>query len=135
MINKMLLIEDDKEMCEELTELLRNEGYDVDVANEGLKGMKLLECSHYDLLLLDLKLPDVSGLEILERIKREKQDLKIIVISGSPLAAKTDGAPQIDQKDICRLAQFTNAVISKPFTPDEIISTIQSLTKPTDMFR
>jgi CheY-like chemotaxis protein len=86
-------------------------------------------------LLLDLKLPDVSGLEILERIKREKQDLKIIVISGSPLAAKTDGAPQIDQKDICRLAQFTNAVISKPFTPDEIISTIQSLTKPTDMFR
>ncbi len=69
MAKKILIIDDDKELCEEMAEILKGEGYDVSTAFDGLAGKKLIEENHYNLLLLDVKLPDINGLDILKSMR------------------------------------------------------------------
>jgi CheY-like chemotaxis protein len=81
---KILLVEDETELRELYTMLLVDEGYQVDSRADGKQGLEALEQGGYDLVLLDIMLPFVDGLEILEAIVKSpshsKQDCKTIVL-------------------------------------------------------
>ena len=81
---KILIIDDDKELCDGLIEVLSGEGYLVNAEYDGLKGKEAVEKGGYDLLLLDLKLPGLNGLDILKKIKEKNIRIKIIIVSGRP---------------------------------------------------
>lgn len=85
MIKKILVIDDDEEFCEEFSDILKDEGYEVSVAHNGIDGQALVENKVYDILFLDLKMPGLDGYSILEKIKKTNLKLKIIVITGSLL--------------------------------------------------
>ena len=84
MRRKVLLIEDDAGEQELIAEVLKLRGYDVDRASIGAEGLKLLEKNFYDLVLCDVRLPDVSGLEVLAKAKEMDKDLGVIIITAYP---------------------------------------------------
>jgi DNA-binding NtrC family response regulator len=78
----ILIIEDDKAIRKTLTEILRYEGYKVDEAADGEEGLRKFSSTAYDLVLCDVKMPKMDGIEFLEKSKLINPDVPIIVISG-----------------------------------------------------
>lgn len=128
MKKKILMIDDDEDLCEEMAEILKDEGYNVDVAFDGVQGKKLIDTIKYSLYLLDIKMPGISGLDILKYLKEKKIHAKVIVISGnsiiSKLLKKEENRAENGEKDILKLA---DAVISKPFDVDAVLRKIETL--------
>jgi len=71
MAQRILVVEDDQFLRELYNELLRDEGYDVDLAPDGEEGLAKILKGGYDLVLLDIMLPKIDGLEVLRRVKKQ----------------------------------------------------------------
>ena len=78
----ILIIDDEKSIRKTLTEILSYEGYKVDEAGDGEEGLKKFKEKTYDLVLCDIKMPKLDGIEFLERAKQINVDVPIIIISG-----------------------------------------------------
>ncbi|MCS6951610.1 MAG: sigma-54 dependent transcriptional regulator [Bryobacterales bacterium] len=79
---RILVVDDEADIRESLSDLLGLEGYAVDVADSAAEGLQKLESAPYDLLLLDLMLPDRSGLELLREIRKRDQETPIFLITA-----------------------------------------------------
>ncbi len=79
---KILTIDDDAVICESFAALLEDHGYDVLMAENGRVGLELFRREKPDAILVDLRMPEVSGLEVLEAVHRESPDTPLVVISG-----------------------------------------------------
>src|ERR1700749_547445 len=100
---RILIIDDEAAIRESLETLLLLEGYAVDLAPEGQAGLKLIDTRTYDLVLLDLALPGVNGLEVLPRIRKRQPTLPVIMITaygtvGNVVDAMNGGAQNFVQK-------------------------------------
>jgi DNA-binding NtrC family response regulator len=82
MTGSILIIDDEVKMGKALKHVLGKEGYNVDTADDPVVGLSLLEQNHYDLLLCDLKMPNMSGLDVLERSKAIQTDLNVIMMTA-----------------------------------------------------
>jgi len=128
MKKKILIIDDDRELCGEMAGFLRDEGYAVATAPDGSAGLARAARGGYGLVILDLKLPGVNGLDLLTRLRRGGNATPVIVLSGSPLVASSDAdsgkpASAADRRAL-RLAV---AVIPKPFDVDSLLLLIRDL--------
>jgi two-component system response regulator AtoC len=85
---KVLIIDDDQSMLELAEYHLRAKGYDTVRAETGQEGLKLVESAHFDVILTDLQLPDIGGIEVVKRLKEISPDSEIIMISGHGSVAK-----------------------------------------------
>ena len=124
---KLLLIDDDEELCAELEEVLKAEGFQVDIALDGLQGLKYLRERQYQVIILDLKLPELNGYGVLKSIRKTMSPVKVLVISGRPLGdalLKEDGVTQDDEEKVLTLA---DVVINKPFLVENLIQKIKTL--------
>jgi DNA-binding response OmpR family regulator len=119
MTKKVLIIDDDEELCDEMSEVLSGEGYDVSVAFDGLEGKELVEKNPYDILLLDMKLPGLSGREILESVKKTNTKIKILILSGSPTIHKA-------LKEDSTLSK-ADGLMNKPFEVTTLLNKIEDL--------
>lgn len=126
---KILIIDDDKELCEELAEFLSDEGYEVDVACDGRQGKIFLEQTIYGLLILDLKLPTRSGFDILKDIKRIGNGVKVMIVSGRPEDGVLTENPDEDLLEERTTLELADCVLSKPLHPEELLRTIRKLTR------
>ena len=81
-MNSILIIDDEKAIRKTLGEILSYEGYKIDDAENGEEGLKKLKEKAYDVVLCDIKMPKVDGIEFLERSKEINPDVPIIMISG-----------------------------------------------------
>lgn len=79
---KLLLIEDEEDLVLMLTRALSKKGYAVDAAYDGEEGLYLYEVNEYDLIILDLNLPLIDGLEVLRRIREKDAYTKILILSA-----------------------------------------------------
>ncbi len=79
---KILIVDDDRRLSEILANVLDYEGYDCDTSNDGEETISKFKKKTFDLVLLDLKLPDMSGMDILSKIKKLKPSVQIVMISG-----------------------------------------------------
>ena len=113
---KLLVIEDDVEINGLLVHLLRDKGYDVDTAFSGSEGSMILERNLYDLILLDLMLPGLSGEEIIKKLRSEGNLIPIIVIS-----AKIDISNKVNV-----LGLGADDFVSKTFDNDEVVARIEA---------
>ena len=104
-MKKILIIDDEEGIVEEVVDFLEEEGFDVKSADMGKPGIELFREFQPDLLLLDMKLPDMSGIEILELVKKESPLTKVIVNTG-----------YVDQDLIDRAEELgRDAFLQKPF--------------------
>ncbi|MCP5514706.1 MAG: sigma-54-dependent Fis family transcriptional regulator [Spirochaetales bacterium] len=81
-MNKILIVDDEENIREVLSGILEDEGYTVDSAKDGLEGLSKAEDGNYDLVILDVWLPGMGGMEVLDKLKTSRTDLEVVVISG-----------------------------------------------------
>jgi len=117
-IKRVLIIDDDKELCEELSEILEEEGFNTDYALTPAEGENLLKTNTYNIILLDFRLQQMNGIDFLKEIKGEVKNQKIFFISGS-LSIKN----LIDEQ---HLSHLVSGIFSKPF---DIKAMLQELKK------
>ena len=130
MKKKILMIDDDEELCEEITEILTNEGYRVTTAFDGLNGNRLIEKYDYDIVILDIKMPGLSGLDILEGIKGQDKELKVIVLTGRPLSKNLQEEQNYNDKEESLLG-LADGIIGKPFDIEVLLGKIKKLANKT----
>lgn len=115
-VRRVLLIDDDLELVELLSQSLTREGFDLTLAHTGEEGLTLARPSDVDLVLLDVNLPDISGFEVLRRLRRES-DLPVIM-----LTARGD---EVDR--IVGLEIGADDYLPKPFSFRELIARIGAI--------
>ncbi len=111
---RILLIDDEERIVNFLALKLKVSGYEVVCARNGEKGLEIARDSAPDLVLLDIIMPGIDGLEVLRRL-RKFSDMPVIVLS-----AKEHIAEEV-------LALGANSYMSKPFNPDDLIAKIKLL--------
>jgi len=124
---KLLLIDDDEELCAELREALELEGFSVDIALDGLQGLQQLQKKEYKIIILDLKLPRLNGYGVLKNIRNTIKGIKVLVLSGRPLGEpllKEDGVTNDEEEKVLNMADM---VVNKPFMVDNLIQKIKKL--------
>lgn len=116
---RILIIEDEKDLNKMVSRNLKEAGYEVDSCFDGEEAQELLEVENYDLVVLDLNLPEIDGMEILENFRKYNQETKVIILSArSQIKDKVEG-----------LDKGANDYMSKPFHLDELEARIRSLTR------
>ncbi len=78
----ILVIDDERSIRNTLKEVLEYESHQVDLAEDGLAGLEMIRDNHYDIVLCDIKMPKMDGLEVLQKIFEQTRDLQVIMISG-----------------------------------------------------
>ena len=111
---KILLIDDEQMFHTPVVLALTPEGYEIDVLDDSVKAMNILQKIHYDLLLLDINMPRVGGMEILQFVKEHYPTTEVIMFTGVH-DVKT-------AVECMRMGAFH--YITKPFSPDELVTTV-----------
>jgi formate/nitrite transporter len=115
MANKILVIDDEEIVGESLRKTFKGEGYEIDTAYSGEEGLQKARRESFDLMIVDLKMPDISGLDVIKKIKEEQPETMMVMITGY---SSVDSATE---------ALKTGAFdyIPKPFTPEEISTVVE----------
>ncbi|MBD3427129.1 MAG: response regulator [Candidatus Omnitrophica bacterium] len=125
---KILIIEDDTSLTEELSEILQDKGYSVDTENNGLTGRKRLEDERFDILILDLRLPGLAGEEILRQARGKNLCEKIIVLSAKPVHDLSMPHPDIESSEpLSPPLDQADFVINKPFRIKDLFQALKRL--------
>jgi two-component system response regulator PilR (NtrC family) len=124
-VARVLVIDDEKSMREFLAIMLEKEGYEVDTAENGPKALDLCKEELYDLVITDIKMPRMDGLEVLHRLKEIAQETAVIMITAY---ASTETAVQA-------MKEGAYDYITKPFHVDEIKMIIQNALEKRDLER
>jgi len=124
---KLLIVEDEEKVVHFISKGLEEEGYVVDVAFDGKKGLDLLKEFTYDLVLLDLMIPEISGLDLLKTIRSWGNNTPVLIITAK--SSKEDVVKGLDTG--------SDDYLTKPFSFDELLARIRALlrrSKKTDTY-
>jgi DNA-binding NtrC family response regulator len=111
----VLVIDNEDVICKACHLVLAEKGHAVDYCKTGKSGLIAMARSRYDLVLLDMKLPDMDGMEILQSLKDEMPALCVIVMTGYSTLSNAVQAMKLGAADY----------LSKPFTDDELLQAVE----------
>jgi DNA-binding NtrC family response regulator len=114
MKGRLLVIDDERIVLESCRRIFSEEGVEIATASSGEEGLALARTGAYDLVVTDLKMPHLGGMEILKTLRSERPGLPVVVFTGYA------------DNDTAREALGNGAVefLAKPFTPEELVSLI-----------
>ncbi len=81
-MSKILVIDDERSIRNTLKDILEYEKYNVDLAEDGIKGLEMVKQKEYDIILCDIKMPGMDGIEVLEQLTELAPDSPVVMISG-----------------------------------------------------
>ncbi|EOD69262.1 response regulator transcription factor [Amycolatopsis vancoresmycina] len=113
----MLLVEDDRELAGMLAELLVDEGYEADAAHDGQRGLHLGLTGHYDVMVIDRRLPVLDGLELLRQLRARAVTTRVLVLSA--LGEVADRVAGLDAG--------ADDYLVKPFEAEELLARLRAL--------
>jgi two-component system NtrC family response regulator len=113
--SKILVIDDETVICDGCRLVLSEKGYSVNSCRTGREGLDTLLRGKYDLAMLDLKLPDIDGMEILRIVKNDKPEVYIIIMTGYSTVKNAVAAMKLGAFDY----------LAKPFSDDELIFAVE----------
>ena len=114
---RLLVIEDEKRLARNLAELLRRQGYTVDVSSDGVSGYDNASTDLYDLILLDAMLPGMDGFTLLRKLRTGGHAVPVLM-----LTARSDLSDRVQGLD-CGADYY----LTKPFEPEELLACVRSL--------
>ncbi|HWB28669.1 MAG TPA: sigma-54 dependent transcriptional regulator [Chitinophagaceae bacterium] len=114
-MQKILVIDDDRDMCLLLKHFLTRKGYEVTEMYNGKKALEYMESAHTGLVMCDLRLEDMDGIELLKKIKEKNPSIPVIIMTGYSDIKTSVNAIKLGAFDY----------VTKPLLPDEILLTIQ----------
>ncbi len=112
---QVLIMEDEASVAKGLGMVLSEEGYDVDLAMTGRSALDSFNQKMFDLLVADLRLPDIDGMEVIKQVKRRRPDTEVLVITGYSTVNTAVEAMKLGASDY----------LSKPFTEDEFLLAVK----------
>jgi len=116
-MEKILVIEDDRATRKALQQLFEPEGYAVEVAENGVEGIAAFRSSHPNLVILDLRMPQLRGQDVCRQIRKESEDVSIIIVTGS--------AEEVDRVLLLELG--ADDYVTKPFSPKELLARVRAV--------
>ncbi|WP_068776900.1 response regulator transcription factor [Paenibacillus sp. FJAT-26967] len=120
MSSKILLVEDETKIARVLQLELQHEGYEVSMAEDGRSGLEMALAEPWDLILLDIMLPELSGLEVLRRLRQQTAVPVILLTARDAVPDRVSG-----------LDQGANDYVTKPFAIEELLARIRNLLRLT----
>jgi DNA-binding NtrC family response regulator len=115
----VLVVDDDADICEYLQDFLGNEGYAVTVLRDSTAAIDLIRDEMFHVVVLDLMMPKLSGLELLQQIRKVDDDIGIIILTGHPSLESASAAIEFD----------VAAYLRKPFSQAEFRLAIDRISK------
>ena len=113
---RILIIEDEQALASLISDRLKKDRYTVDVSNDGEEGLYNALSGIYDLIILDIMLPGVNGIEILKELRKEDHDVKVIMLTAKA---------ELDDR-LLGFANGANDYVPKPFHIDELIARVNA---------
>ena len=114
---KVLIVDDDRELCELVTELLSGEGFEVEVENRSEAGLRRALSGEHSLVVLDVMMPGMSGFEVLRRLRAEGSAIPVIMLTAR--------GEDVDR--IVGLEIGADDYLPKPFNPRELVARIHAV--------
>ncbi|MGK2740233.1 response regulator [Tepidicaulis sp. LMO-SS28] len=114
---RLLVVEDDETLCRQLRQALEDSGYVVDVAHDGEDGHHLGETEPYDAVILDLGLPEMDGVTVLEKWRRAGRDFPVLI-----LTARERWSDKVEGFDA-----GADDYVTKPFYTEEVLARVRAL--------
>jgi len=111
----ILVVDDELTVCRSCQKILNEDGYDVSIALSGYKGLESFRKKKFDLAIVDLKMPDINGMEVVEAIKTEQPGTEVIIMTGYSTVASAVTGMKLGAADY----------IPKPFTPNEMTMVVK----------
>ncbi len=118
-MKRILIVDDEKNVRLSLKEGLASEEYEVDFALNGSEGYEKLKKGDYDLVLMDMKMPGLDGMEVLEKMSEDEIDTSVIMMTANSTIEKAVKAMKLGAIDI----------LKKPFAPEEIRKMVEAVLK------
>ena len=116
---RLLIVEDEIELCDTVAKTLYRAGYEVDTCYDGSEALDYILAENYDLIVLDLNLPGMDGMELLKELRKKNEETMVLILSArSQIADKVEG-----------LDAGANDYMEKPFHLQELEARIRSLTR------
>lgn len=116
-MGRILIVEDHRVLAEMLAEALTERGHEVQMASDGMDGLHRVTQERHDVAVVDLRLPKLSGAEVIRRMRQERVELRILAISG--LAGPVEMAEVVEAG--------ADGALAKPFGNDEFIAAVEKL--------
>lgn len=114
---KVLIIEDEEKVAQFISQGLKEENYEVDTAYDGKKGLELIKSNTYDVILLDLMIPEIDGLQLLKTIRSWGNNTPVLIITAKN--SKEDVVKGLDTG--------SDDYLTKPFSFEELLARIRAL--------
>ena len=111
MKGNILVVDDEQIVLKSCERVLKPEGYEVDTATSGIEALGLLEKNKYDLIVTDIKMPEMDGLEFMRKVRVKNPDINIVVITGHPSQESIKEALSL------RIIDY----LPKPFSPAHLV--------------
>lgn len=112
---RILIIDDDENITKVEAAILEDQGYIVDIAGTGTEAIKKTQNNHYELMLVDIKLPDMEGIEVLNKIRDTTPKIRKIIVTGYPTL----------QNAVAAVNRDADAYIIKPFDVEKMLATVK----------
>jgi DNA-binding NtrC family response regulator len=110
MKGRILIVDDEEIVLRSCQRILRDDGYQIDVARDGLAALGLVNENDYDVLILDIKMPKMDGIEVLRRVKEARPDIDVVMITGLHDIGTAVQAMKLGALDY----------LPKPFEPEDL---------------
>jgi len=114
---QILVVDDEPMICESCKEILEDEGFFVDMAYSGEEGLRKGLEKKFDLVILDIRMPDISGMTLLKRMKTEQKNTPVVMITAYSTVESAVEAMKLGARDF----------VPKPFTPEELSQVVRSV--------
>jgi DNA-binding response OmpR family regulator len=116
-MEKLLVVEDDRATRKALQQLFESEGYLVEAAQDGAQGLASFRAARPNFVILDLRMPKIGGQEVCRMIRKESEDVPILILSGS--------AEEVDRVLLLELG--ADDYVVKPFSPKELLARVRAV--------
>ena len=120
-MEKILIVEDDRATRKALQQLFESEGYLVEAAEDGARGVAAFRASRPNFVVLDLRMPKVGGQDVCKLIRKESEEVPILILSGS--------AAEVDRVLLLELG--ADDYVTKPFSPKELLARVRAVLRRT----
>lgn len=117
---RILVIDDDEQFLRLMEAMLQRGNFDVVVAHSGKQGLRICENTHFDLVITDLIMPDMEGLEVIMELKRKAPNAKILAVSGG---GRNDPGSYLN----LAMALGADGALTKPFGLETLLKTVGQL--------
>ena len=119
MSKRILIVDDDRRLCQELALCLEEEGHVAECVFDGVHGEERVRQNQYDVILLDVKLPNANGLDVLRKMKELQPEAAVILVTGRSLIEEF-----IEEENVSSLIA---GFLSKPFYVGKLIEKLEKL--------